>query len=231
MNAIITGAGRGIGASIALELARQKMNICICSRNEEELRSVCAEAMKDGVQATYLAVDLSRKEEVLKFADFCLQNVPTIDILINNAGAFVPGNVSDEKDGLLEDMLNINLFSAYHLTRRILPSMKERNQGLILNISSVAGLQAYPMGGSYSISKFALTGFSKNLRKELSGTDIKVSTIYPGAVYTQSWENSDIEPERIMEARDIAKMVSSLTHLSPRAVAEEIILRPQHGDL
>ena len=92
-------------------------------------------------------------------------------------------------------------------------------------------MQAYPQGGSYSISKFALTGFSKNLRGELKEDGIKVSTVYPGATFSASWDGSGVDPERIMEAHDIAESVFALTKLSPKAVVEDIVLRPQLGDL
>jgi NADP-dependent 3-hydroxy acid dehydrogenase YdfG len=98
-------------------------------------------------------------------------------------------------------------------------------------MSSIAALKAYPNGGAYSISKFALAGFSKNLREELKPHGIKVTTIYSGAVYTDSWKGSGVSEERIMEAADIAKVVYSAAHLTPQATIEEIVIRPQLGDL
>jgi short-subunit dehydrogenase len=153
------------------------------------------------------------------------------DILINNAGTFQPGHVNDEPEDQLEDMLHVNLFSAYHLTRILLPSMMKRKSGHIFNISSIAGLQAYPNGGSYSISKFALTGFSKNLREELKPYSIKVTCIYPGAVYTDSWAGSGVKPDRIMRPSDIADTIVQISKLSPQALVEELVIRPLAGDL
>ena len=100
-----------------------------------------------------------------------------------------------------------------------------------VNISSIAGQQAYPNGGSYSISKFAVAGFSKNLREELKPMNIKVTTVYPGAVLTDSWGDFDNSDGRIMEAGDIAAMILAASKLSAGAVVEEITLRPQLGDL
>ncbi|MEI9935418.1 MAG: SDR family oxidoreductase [Ferruginibacter sp.] len=114
-----------------------------------------------------MAIDLSKKEEVQEFGKWVLNKTASIDILINNAGQYLPGNIYDEDAGILEKMIGINLYSAYHLTRILLPKMIEAKKGHIFNITSIAGLQAYPNGGSYSISKFALAGFSKNLREEL----------------------------------------------------------------
>jgi short-subunit dehydrogenase len=144
---------------------------------------------------------------------------------------YLPGDLADEPDGLLEMMIGINLYSAYRLTRRVLPAMQQRRAGHIFNICSVASLRAYPSGGSYSISKYALLGFSENLREELKPFNIKVTAVCPGATYTPSWEGSDVEPGRIMEAKDIATLVWSAWSLSPQANVEQIVVRPIKGDL
>jgi short-subunit dehydrogenase len=128
-------------------------------------------------------------------------------------------------------MLDINLKSAYHLTRRLLPGMMARRSGHIFNICSVAGLQAYPNGGAYSISKWAMLGFSRNLREELRPHGVKVTAVHPGATLTGSWDGFDIDPSRIMESDDIARMVVASASLSPQACVEDILLRPQLGDL
>jgi short-subunit dehydrogenase len=96
---------------------------------------------------------------------------------------------------------------------------------------SIASLKAYPNGGAYSISKFALAGFSKNLREEMKPFGIKVTAVYPGAAYTDSWAGSGVDPVRIMEADDIASMIYAASLLSPQACVEDIVLRPQLGDL
>ena len=131
------------------------------------------------VHVQYFSADLSQKNEVLKFADWLLKKKIQIDIFINNAGQFVPGNIYNEPEGNLEKMMNINLFSAYHLTRALLPQMMKKKSGHIFNICSIAALKAYNNGGSYSISKYALMGFSKNLREEMKPFHIKVTTVYP----------------------------------------------------
>jgi short-subunit dehydrogenase len=132
---------------------------------------------------------------------------------------------------VLERLIAVNLYGAYHLTRTLLPRMMARKTGHIFNICSIASLKAYPNGGAYSISKFALAGFSANLREEMKTHGIKVTTVYPGAAYTDSWAGSGVDPERIMAAADIAGMVFASTGLSRQATVEEIVLRPQLGDL
>jgi short-subunit dehydrogenase len=143
----------------------------------------------------------------------------------------VPGKLQNEPSGQLEAQLNVNLFSAYHLTRALLPSMIAAKSGHIFNICSIASLHAYENGGAYSISKFALLGFSKNLRLELKDQGVKVTAVCPGAVYTNSWSGSGVDPKRIMESSDIAKMIYAASQLSPQTVVEDIVMRPQLGDL
>ena len=128
-------------------------------------------------------------------------------------------------------MIEVNLYSAYHLTRVLLPAMMKQKSGHIFNICSIASLQAYPNGGSYSISKFALAGFSKNLREEMKPHGIKVTAVYPGAAYTDSWAASGIDKKRFMEANDIADMIFAASQLSTKACVEDIVLRPQLGDI
>jgi short-subunit dehydrogenase len=233
MNIVVTGASKGIGRAIAEAFAAAGNTLFLCARNEVQLYHAVAD-----IQAQYpssliraIAVDISTKEGVMAFGNWLLQHNVSIDILINNAGQFIPGSIHNEADGLLEQMINTNLYSAYHLTRVLLPGMMERQKGHIFNICSIASLQAYTNGGSYSISKFALMGFSKNLREELKPHHIKVTAVYPGAVYTASWAGSGVAPERIMESADIAAMVVAMSSLSAQAVVEDIILRPQLGDL
>ena len=167
----------------------------------------------------------------MDFANWLLEKKITIDVLINNAGQFVPGSIYNEPEGNLEKMMEVNLYSAYHLTRALLPQMIKNKSGHIFNICSIASLNAYANGGSYSISKFALMGFSKNLREELKPFNIKVTAVYPGAVFTSSWEGAGIKPERIMEVADVAKMIFTASQLSPQACVEDIVMRPLSGDL
>ena len=232
MNIVITGGSKGMGKAMAEKFAAAKNNIFICSRNEKKLSATANEINKKFTgNVQYFSADLSDKNEVLKFADWLLEKKIQIDILINNAGQFVQGNVYNESEGNLEKMMNINLFSAYHLTRALLPQMIKNKSGHIFNISSIAALQAYHNGGSYSISKYALMGFSKNLREEMKPFHIKVTTVYSGAVYTSSWEGADILPQRIMEVEDIANMIYAASLLSPQACVEDIVIRPLLGDL
>ncbi len=238
MNAVITGASKGIGKAIAQKLVQEGMNIAICARNEDDLKSTCAalKLLNPLLDIFYQVRDLSKKEDVIAFGREVIEHFKTIDLLVNNAGTFIPGDICTEEDGNLEKLIELNLYSAYYLTRLIAPLMKTQDnnkgsRGHIMNISSVAALKAYTHGGSYSISKYALEGFSKNLREELKSDFIKVSTINPGATMSDSWKGSDIEESRIVRPEDIGDIIWLLFNLSPQTVVEEIVLRPQLGDL
>ena len=229
---IITGSSKGIGKAIAAQFAKSANTILLCSRGEKQLYDTVANLQTEFPNAIIKGkpCDMSKKDEVIEFADWCLQQ-GTPDIIINNAGEFTPGSIQEEANGVLEQMIETNLYSAYHLTRVLLPSMIEKAQGHIFNICSIASLNAYANGGSYSISKFALLGFSKNLREELKPKGIKVTAVCPGATLSASWDGFDINPQRIMEVEDVAKMVYAASQLSAMAVVEDIIMRPQLGDL
>ncbi len=233
MNAVITGASRGMGKAIAKIFALHRYNLYLTARTEstllqtlEELRTEFPDIIIDAK-----VFDLGNKQQAQMFGQWVINVVDVIDVLVNNTGTFVPGNISDEPDGALENMLEVNLFSAYHVTRTVLPKMILKKRGHIFTICSIASLAAYNNGGAYSISKFALLGFTKNLRQELIPHNIKVTAIIPGAVYTDSWKGSGVSEDRIMEAEDIATLIYTASRLSTQATVEEIVIRPQLGDL
>ena len=233
MNIVITGASRGFGKAIAEQFAANGHNLYLSARNEVGLYKAMEELATrfPGVVIKAKPFDLSSTTQVKALGNWILGQHISIDTLVNNAGAFEPGSVYNEPEGTMENMMAINFFSAYHLTRALLPSMISQNSGHIFNVCSVASLQAYRNGGAYSISKFALAGFSKNLREEMKPYGIKVTSVFPGAAYTDSWAGSDVDPKRMMKAGDVAKMIYAASGLSAQACVEDIILRPQLGDL
>lgn len=233
MNAIVTGSTKGIGKAIVELLASKGINVAICSRSESDVNGFLKElsASNPTIKAIGIKADMRKKEEVKAFAQFVLNQFETIDILVNNAGVFLPGEITQEEEGALEQMIETNLYSAYHLTRALVPNMLINNSGHIFNMCSIASKIAYPNGGSYSISKFALLGFSKVLREELKTKNIKVTSILPGATWSASWAGVDLPESRLMQASDIASIVWSALQMSPSAVIEDITIRPQLGDL
>lgn len=229
---VITGGTKGIGRALVLQFAENGFDVITCARNKADL-----EVLKEEIEKSFnsivhvLTADLSKREDVADFADFVLSKTPKVDVLINNTGVFLPGSIQDEPEGNLEMMMNTNLYSAYHLTRALLPAMLPHKKGHIFSMSSIAGITAYANGGSYSITKYAMQGFTKCLRDELKEEGIKVTSVLPGATFTASWEGVDLPHERFMKAEDVAESVWSAYSLSDRTVVEEIVLRPQLGDI
>ncbi|HWB62707.1 MAG TPA: SDR family oxidoreductase [Chitinophagales bacterium] len=230
---VITGATKGIGRALAFEFAAQKFDLAVCARSKSDLGNLRNEIslLYPGVNIMAQPCDVSKKDELQKFAEKINSQWQYIDVLINNAGIFLPGQVFNEKEGTLETLMETNLYSAYYLTRHLLPMMMERKSGHLFNMCSVASLQAYPNGGSYSISKFALLGLSKALREELKPYNIKVTAVLPGATLTNSWSGTDLPESRFMKATDVADAIWDVYNLSASTVVEEIILRPMQGDI
>ena len=166
-----------------------------------------------------------------KFIEFVISIGCPLDVLVNNAGFFTPGLVTEEPDGALESMINSNVYSAYYTTRGLVGLMKANKAGHIFNMCSIASIKAYPNGGSYAISKFALLGFSKVLREELKGQGIRVTAILPGATRTASWDGVELPDDRFMKVEDVADAVYAAYALSGRSVVEEMVIRPQLGDI
>lgn len=230
---VISGASKGIGKAIAIAFAKQGFNIIACARNENNLIALKNElsSINPSIEIHYFVADLSQKNQVKSFVSFILSNTDAIDIVVNNAGVFLLGNVYDEDDENLETMINTNLYSAYYLTKGLLPSMVSQKKGHIFNISSIAGINAYKNGGSYSISKFAMQGFTKSLRNEMKDFGIRVTGVLPGATLTDSWAGVDLPEDRFIDPKDVAQTIVDIYNLSDRTVVEEIILRPQLGDI
>jgi short-subunit dehydrogenase len=230
--AIVTGATQGIGKAIAEKFLSQGFSVAICARTLKDLHTVESDWKARFPAAEIIAhrADLSVKQDVLSFARQVLERFPVIDVLVNNAGLYFPGTLTGEPEGHMEALMNVNFFSAYHLTRQVVPTMQKKQKGHIFNICSVAALKAYPNGGAYSITKYALLGFSDNLRLELM-PDIKVTAICPGATMSRSWEGAGIPGDRMMAAEDVAEMAWSAYNLSAGANVETIVMRPAKGDI
>jgi short-subunit dehydrogenase len=229
---VVSGGTKGIGRAIIEKFAASDFDVVTCARNENDLSELKQQIEeKYAVQVHYGVADMSKRSDVDAFAKIILSLNRPIEVLVNNAGYFEPGLITEEREGALEKMIDTNVYSAYHLTRALVGSLKKERQGHIFSICSVASLFAYPNGGSYSISKFALLGFSKVLREELKPHGIKVTAVMAGATYTTSWQNSGLAEKRFMKAQDIAEAIFGAYSLSPFSVVEELIIRPQLGDI
>lgn len=227
--ALITGGTKGIGRALVSRFLDAGFRVFTCGSSFGSVEKLLAEISSPHLEAA--VVDMAEKQEIKNWISNILTEEPVIDVIINNAGRFIPGSVGEEEDGAFESMIATNLASAYHTTRALLPGMKARKKGHIFNICSTASIMAYTNGGSYCISKFGLLGMSKVLREELKESNIKVTAVLPGATLTDSWAGSHLPETRFMKPEDVADIIWATYSLSPSAVVEEILLRPVLGDI
>jgi len=230
---VLTGGTKGIGKAIVEKFAEEGFDLITCARNQKTLHSLQAEINSQfpSIKINTLPVDLSRTDDVQKFIEFVQDFNKPVDVLVNNAGVYLPGNSFEEPEGQLETLINTNLYGPYHLTRGLIRGMIDRKSGYIFNICSIASIMAYKNSGSYTISKFAMLGFTKSLRDEMKPFNIRVTAVIPGAVLTSSWDGMDIPAERFIKPQDVANSLFSAYTLSDSSVIEELLIRPQLGDL
>jgi short-subunit dehydrogenase len=230
---VVTGGTKGIGRAILEKFVATGFDVVTCARNLTELANLKAALVKinPSVNVYVKQTDMSDKNQVSEFTTFVSDLKRPVDVLVNNAGYFVPGSISTEPDGILESMMHANLYSAYYTIRGIVQSMKDHKQGHIFNICSIASFKAYANGGSYAITKFAMLGLSKCLREELKEDGIRVTAVMPGATKTASWDGVDLPDDRFMKVEDVAETIYAAYSLSGRSVVEEVIIRPQLGDI
>lgn len=230
---LITGASQGIGAAIARVFAAEVrgVRLALVARNARNLRAVAAECEKLGAEAATFACDTSDETAVAKMARAVAKHFGAVDVLINNAGAFTQAKFADTTVAEFDRMIAVNLRSAFLVTRAFLPAMTERRSGDIFFMSSIAGLGAYPNAAAYCAAKFGVTGLAQVLRAETRDAGVRVCCVHPGATWSPSWSGSGVTPERIMPAEDVARAFLDVYRLGRTTVVEEIVLRPQLGDL
>lgn len=229
---VVTGGSKGIGRAIIERFAKEGFDIATCSRKQSDLSSLKEQVEREYKVNVYtLVADVTDKKQVQDFTDFVNTLNRPVDVLVNNAGYFEPGQITEEPDGLLERMIHSNLYSSYNTTRGLIGGMKSRKWGHVFTICSIASIKAYPNGGSYAISKFALLGFTKVLREELKEFGIRVTAVLPGATKTSSWDGTDLPESRFIKPEDVAESVYGAYSLSRNTVIEEILIRPQLGDI
>ena len=228
---VITGGSQGIGRALVLSFLAAGFAVATCARHPADLAVLAVECAS--AELYTLPADLSQPADCQRFAGFVLGLGLPLAALVNNAGAYRPGRFQDEPaDGSqLRAMLSVNLLSAYDVTRALLPTFLRQGRGHIFTICSTASLTAYPNGGSYGVAKFALLGYTKTLREEVKAQGLRVTAVLPGATFTRSWAAAGLPPERFIDPADVAAAVLGAFRLSPQAVVEEVLIRPQLGDL
>lgn len=226
MNAVITGASKGIGKAIALKLAQMGYNLAICARNETELLIFANELKDIGIRVISMGVDCSKKEEVISFFNRVKVEMTQIDILVNNVGIFLPGNLLDEEDEVFEQQQAVNVNAAYYLGKNIGKMMREARTGHIFNICSIASREVLEDAGSYTVTKTAMLSLNHVLRKALAAYNVKVTAILPGSTLTASWEGTTIPAEAFVQPEDIANSLYSILNLTNGVNVDELVLTP-----
>lgn len=223
-NAIITGAGKGIGRAVAIELAKEGVNIGLMARTAADLDAVAAELASYGVETAIATVNVADIEEVNAAVAKVKAELGPIDILINNAGISSFGPFMELEPARWEEIVKVNLFGPYYMTRAVLPEMMERKTGDILNISSTAGKNGAAVTSAYSASKFGLIGMSESLMQEVRKHNIRVSTLLPSTIATDMAKDlklTDGNPERVMQPEDFAEFMVSQLKLNRRVFVKE----------
>lgn len=227
----ITGATKGIGRALAQRFALEGAHLALSARSSKDLEALKAGLLKDGAagEVRLFPADLSQKAEAVALAAAVSAAFPHLDVLVNNAGLFRPGQVLGEAEEAMEQMLAVNLLAPYYLSRGLLPRMRRGSH--LFNVASVAGREGYVGKGSYGVSKAALLSLTNTLRHELREAGVRVTAVLPGPTWSASWEGADLPAQRLLQASEVAASIWQAWAMPPNAVIEEIVIRPQLGDL
>lgn len=230
---VITGASQGIGEAIALAFATDLhgVRLALIARNEKNLSAVARTCRGAGAEVDVFPCDVSDESSVAQMGAAVTQRFGQVDVLINNAGKFFGASFLETKPADFDAQIAANLRSVFLVSKVFVPGMVKRGIGDIFNMSSIAGQEAYPNGTAYCAAKYGVTGLSAVMRAELKDKGVRVCCLHPGATWTPSWSGSGVKAERIMPSADIAQAVLAIYRMDRRTVVEEIVLRPQLGDI
>ncbi len=225
--AIVTGAGRGIGAAIAKTLARRGATAVLCGRTRAAL-DACAKAITEaGGKAEVIPCDVTSLESVEAAAQQIESSFGRVDVLVNNAGiGGFGGPLHQLAPDAWDQILNANLRGVYYAIRALAPIMIRARSGHIINISSLAGKNALPNGAAYCASKWGLNGLSYSVAEELRVHNIRVSVICPGSTNTELSPHEGKDPKKMLQPEDVAHAVEMLVTQAPQSFVSEILLRP-----
>jgi 3-oxoacyl-[acyl-carrier protein] reductase len=226
--ALVTGASRGIGGAIALRLAKLGVAVSICGRDAHALSRSEAQLKKLGTPVYAQIADVSQSRDVTALVDQTQAALGAISVLVNNAGIGLFGAAHEKTEAQWDRVLNSNLKSAFLVSRAVIPAMIERGGGDIINISSLAGRNAFAGGGIYCASKWGLQGLSACMAEDLRGYGIRVSVICPGSVATEFSGHSSKDPAKLLSPEDVAHAVEMIVRQGPKSFLSEIQLRPLH---
>jgi 3-oxoacyl-[acyl-carrier protein] reductase len=225
--ALVTGAGRGIGAAIARKLASLGAAVVLCGRTMNSIQATASSISNAGDCAESMECDVTRLESVQNLASRVEQSYGTLDILVNNAGvgAF-SGPLHEMTPEAWDKVLNTNLRGVFYCIRSFAPMMIRSGKGHIVNISSIAGKNALPNGAAYAASKWGLNGLSYSVAEELRGYGVRVAVVCPGSVDTELSPHTGKDSKKMLKPEDVAHVIEMLVTQSPQSFASEVVLRP-----
>ena len=224
--AIITGAGRGIGAAIAAELGRRKYSLALVGRNADRLRKTAGSLEPSAPEVRVFACDIQDAGQVQSTFQEILVWAGRVDVLVNNAGLGIFKPAHELSLGDWDVQLNTNLRGVFCWSRAVIPAMIRQQSGMIINISSLAGKNAFPGGSAYCASKWGLQGLTYCLAEELRQYNIRVSVICPGSVHTEFSPHTGKDPARMLQPGDVARVAGWLLDQEPQSFVSEVSLRP-----
>ncbi len=230
---LVTGASQGLGACIAQVFARETQGrLSLVARQAGKLRGVAKKCRAAGASdVETFRCDVADAAAVREMARRVRERFGDVDVLINNAGTFRPDPLTSMSVADFDTVIAANLRSGFLVTREFTKAMAARRRGDIFFMASIAGLRGFPRGGAYVAAKHGVRGLARAFREELKSRGVRVITVLPGAAWSPSWEGSGVPPERMMPGADVAQAFYDAYRMNRRTVVEEIILRPQLGDV
>jgi NADP-dependent 3-hydroxy acid dehydrogenase YdfG len=232
MIAVVTGASHGIGQAIAEAFSeRDGAQVALVARTESKLEATAEACRARGGEPLVLPTDVTDAAAVAEMAETVRAEWGVPDVLVNNAGLFRYTPLDELTLEGFREQLDVNLTGTFAVTQAVLPAMRERGAGHLFYMGSVASLQAYPGNAGYCAAKHGVRGLARVVREETKDEGLRVTTVLPGATYTPTWDGVDLPEERFMPPEDVARAVVDAYHLSDRTVLEELVLRPQEGDV
>ncbi len=234
-NAIITGASSGIGKATSLAFAQAGINVALVSRSLNSLEAVAQASAQKGVKAKSYVMDLSQLSKIPGIIQEIIADFGGIDIIVNNAGMGYTNLLRETPLADWQQVIDLNLTSVFQCVQGVLPQMRERTKGTIINVASIAATQSFPGWGAYCVSKAALLSFSKVLGAEERGNGIRVMTILPGAVNTSIWDTNTVQADfdrtAMLTPDVVAQTILQAALLPAEAVIEEMTILPSAGTL
>lgn len=232
MVVVVTGASQGIGQAIAEAFAEQEQaRVALAARTRSKLDAVAATCREHGGEALVVPTDVTDEADVSALSQAVRDEWGVPDVLVNNAGAFTYAPLDELTLDGFQDQLDVNLTSAFAVTKAFLSDMRERGSGHLFFMGSIASIEAYPGNAGYCAAKHGVQGLARVVREETKGDGVRVTTLLPGATKTPTWDGVDLPDDRFMPPEDVAQAVVDAYRLSDRTVVEELLLRPQEGDV